>query len=135
MRIVFFLLLSVVCMSCNNTHESIDLDYSNHSAQLVISNQRLRLGKVNRQKEKSIKCTFMLKNDGNEDIIIEKIDVSCGCISIEKYPHSIAPKKMEVLIAMLNTTNQRGFLNKSICIKSNATNSMELIRIKGEIID
>lgn len=47
----------------------------------------------------------------------------------------ITPQKSIILNIKLNPNNLKGYFNKVIYINSNADNPLELLRIKGEIIE
>lgn len=121
----FFLILSSCKESVNPANSS--------KGYLTIKNARHSFGKIKNNKVKEIKCYFVLANTGKNNIVIEKIDVSCGCIATEIPSYTIMPGKSQKLAVKINTKNKNGIFNKSIFIKSNAENSLEIIRVKGEI--
>jgi len=134
---VFFIILFAVCLAaCNKTEKSsilFDKSFNNHSkGYLLIESSKYNFGVINK-KQKNVHCQFKLKNIGKKSIIINKIDVSCNCVSIIKYPKLIAPNETQILYVNVNTKNQSGYFNKVIYINSNADNPLELVRIKGEI--
>ena len=76
-----------------------------------------------------------LINDGNDTITIKKIDVSCGCISAMPESMIIPPHKNTILHIRLNLYNKNGYFNKVVFINSDADNCLELLRIKGDILE
>ena len=62
---------------------------------------------------------FIVKNEGNEDLIIERIRVSCGCVKTGISTKLIKPGKSAELKAIFDTTGYDGKVEKDIYIKSN----------------
>lgn len=128
------LVCSMIIISCKNMSKA-DLTHNTNNAtsHLEIESSKYSFGKVSRSKQKKILCPFTLINTGSKLLVIQKIDVSCSCVSIKAYPKVIPPKKSKNLFVEINTEKQLGVFNKAIFINSNADNSLELVRIKGEI--
>lgn len=76
---------------------------------------------------------FEIKNSGKLPLVIAKTDVSCGCLSVDCPKDPILPGKKTRLTVHIDTRAQEGRFNKTVFIKSNADNDVELIRIIGEI--
>lgn len=90
-------------------------------------------GTVKSAKVPALTIDFGFENKGDSPLIILKADVSCGCLSV-KYPREpIYPGGKSKLTVSVDLKNQNGFFNKTIFIKSNAVNDLELIRIKGTV--
>lgn len=102
-------------------------------AHLEINNPRYSFGVIHKSGQKHILCPFKLKNTGTKHLVIQKIDVSCNCISILEYPKTIAPSETKNLYIQINAEKQLGYFNKVVFLNSNADNALELLRIKGEI--
>lgn len=126
---LLFLLLLTSCSEPSNHVEGVS------SGHLYIENKVQSFGKVNKNKTKEIKCYFPITNTGDSTIVINKLDISCSCISAEISSKNILPHEQEIVTVKINTTNRLGVLNKSVFIKSNADNSVEIIRVKGQILD
>ena len=62
---------------------------------------------------------FIVKNEGNEDLIIERVRVSCGCVKTSISTKLIKPGKSAELKATFDTTGYDGKIEKDIYIKSN----------------
>lgn len=103
---------------------------------LQVKDSRYILGEVLKSKGDSIEFIFNLKNCADSLIIIKKVDVSCGCISIIESPDSIFPNMNAKLKGVVNIKNQHGHLNKSIFVNyGRRRNSILLLRIIGDIIE
>lgn len=62
---------------------------------------------------------FTMKNEGNKELIIERIRSSCGCVKTSISSKNIKPGKSAELKATFNTTGYEGKMEKDIYIKSN----------------
>lgn len=81
------------------------------------------------KKEFSVEIT----NTGKTPLVILRTDVACGCIKATYTEYPIKEGEKGIINVEINTTNQEGYFNKSIIVKSNASNSPGIIRIKGFI--
>lgn len=90
-------------------------------------------GKIDLNTTSIIPVNVEVENTGKKPLIIYKADVSCGCVSVE-FPHKpIQAGKTAIVYIKINTKEQNGYFNKTVFIKSNASNDVELIRITGQI--
>ena len=62
---------------------------------------------------------FTVKNEGDEELIIETVRVSCGCVQASISTKNIKPGKSAELKATFNTAGYEGKVNKDFYIKSN----------------
>lgn len=122
--------------SCNNSYKAEQKHNTNNTiGHLEIESSKYSFGKVHKSNQKNILCSFTLKNTGAKLLVIHKIDVSCSCVSIKTYPKVIEPNESKTLYVEISTKRQLGVFNKVIFINSNADNPLELVRIKGEILE
>ncbi|MBA7530383.1 hypothetical protein ES705_22586 [subsurface metagenome] len=100
--------------------------------QIVISEEEWDFGLV-KPGEKPTHI-FTIKNEGNEDLIIERVWVSCGCVQTSISTNRILPGKSTELKATFNTVGYEGKLEKLIYIKSNDPEEPEKkIKVKVDI--
>lgn len=138
---VLFFLLFVFFLSCNNITDDRKSNVStekqiienNNEACLIIKNKKYNFGKISREKYPCLDLDFELKNTGKTPLVISKIDVSCGCLSVSYSKFPINPDKETKLTVHIDTKKQYGFFSKVIFINSNAKNNLEIIRITGEV--
>lgn len=102
-------------------------------AYLSLDKTKYDFGKIKRQKTPYLAIDFEIENIGKKPLIILKTDVSCGCLSVDCSKKPILSGKKIKLTVNIDTKNQNGEFNKTIFIKSNADNDIELIRIVGRI--
>jgi hypothetical protein len=71
------------------------------------------------QQEKTLEKEFMVRNLGNEDLVIESVSTTCGCTVAEGYSKVIKPGGSTPLRVKLQTRTTSGRLSRSVLIKSN----------------
>ena len=77
---------------------------------------------------------FIITNKGTEDLLIERVWTSCGCVQTSIFTTRILPGKSAELNAMFNTAGYVGMLEKIIYIKSNDPEVPEKkIKVKVDI--
>jgi hypothetical protein len=77
---------------------------------------------------------FTITNKGNEDLIIERVWASCGCVQTSISTNRILPGKSAELKATFDTVGYEGKLEKLIYIKSNDPKEPEKkIKVKVDI--
>ena len=90
---------------------------SSESPKLLISEEEWNFGLV--KPEEKLTHIFTIKNEGDEELILERIWVSCGRIKTSVSTKRISPGKSAELKATFDTTGYEGKVNKDIYIKSN----------------
>ena len=62
---------------------------------------------------------FIVKNTGGQDLLIDRVRSSCGCLDASISSRKISPGESTELKATFDTTGYRGKVKKDIYIKSN----------------
>jgi hypothetical protein len=102
------------------------------SPQITISEEEWDFGLV--KPEEKPTHVFTIKNEGNEDLIIERVWASCGCVQTSISTKRILPGKSAELKATFNTAGYEGKLEKIVYIKSNTPEEPEKkIKVKIDI--
>jgi len=76
---------------------------------------------------------FQFTNTGSVPLIIRDVNASCGCTSPSWTKEPILPGKTGFIKATFNPKGRRNNFNKTITIKSNAENSVVVLKITGNI--
>lgn len=76
---------------------------------------------------------FVFKNTGNAPIVITNVKGSCGCTVATKPEKPILPNEIGE-IKVKYATNRLGKFSKDITVRSNASEAMKVIKIKGNVI-
>jgi len=78
-------------------------------------------------------CFFEFTNDGKEPLILQKPQSSCGC-TVPTWPKTpILPGEGEKIKVTYNT-KKVGSINKTVTVRSNASNNVVVLRIKGRVV-
>ena len=92
-------------------------------------------GYVRSEDVKAISHTFVLRNKGEETLLINKVRPSCGCTSAAASANQIAPGATATVTATLNPKGKSG--NQTITVRVNSndpTNSSQVLRMSGTIL-
>lgn len=76
------------------------------------------------------KSNFIIKNRGNNPLVIEDVNSSCGCTSVTYSKEPIQPNK-ELILAVTYKAEQLEHFNKTITVYCNVENSPIILRISG----
>jgi len=74
---------------------------------------------------------FQFTNTGNEPLVIQKAQASCGCTTPHYSKDPVLPGKDGVVMASYNTNGRPGPFTKTITITSNA--GTKVVTIKGTV--
>jgi len=77
---------------------------------------------------------FIFHNMGKKDLVIEKIETTCGCTTPEWSQKPVPPGGEGVVKILFNSSEQRGLQNKSIRILSNARNNEILLAVTANVV-
>ena len=133
MRYLFSLQLIIIFICCNKQDKKISSALIENGASIsVIGDETLDFGQI--VEGEKVDLEFSLKNSGTGDLIISKINASCGCTQIE-YPKDIIKISDTFKIKITFDSEDRlGKQTKKITIVSNATPNVKVLTIKGTIL-
>ncbi len=104
------------------------ISFSINAQEFKFEKETINYGKI--EKDSNGERVFIFTNVGDEPIVIQRIQSSCGCTVPKKPEKPIMPgEKGEIKVSY--ATNRIGGFSKSITIYSNAKNPKKVIRIKG----
>jgi hypothetical protein len=87
-------------------------------------------GKIKEDSENN--ASFIVTNTGKSPLIIEKVDVSCGCTTAKKPEKPIAPGKSDKIeIVFHPKVGQLDDQNKTVTISANTDPVIEVLNIKA----
>ncbi|WP_258104900.1 DUF1573 domain-containing protein [Marinoscillum sp. MHG1-6] len=81
-----------------------------------------------------VEYTFKYKNTGTEPLLLASVRTTCGCTAPNWSRDPLAPGESADLIVRFNSTGKMGMQNKVITINSNATNSIEKVKITANVL-
>ncbi len=94
-----------------------------------IERTSISLGNFNWKKEQI--TTFVLKNTGNKPLVIEDVNTSCGCTSVEYSKEPTQPGK-EIALNVTYKADHPEHFNKTITVYCNAETSPIVLKISGD---
>lgn len=100
---------------------------------LVFENSNYDFGQIS-QGEK-VTYTYRFTNTGESDLIIAKVEGSCGCTVMKGWPkHPIKPGGNGKIDVIFDSAGRRGKQNKSISVVANTLPSTTVLKLEGEIV-
>jgi hypothetical protein len=106
------------------------ISFSMNSQEFKFEKETIDYGKI--AQSSNGERTFVFKNIGEQPIIINKIQSSCGCTVPEKPEKPIMPGEQGEIKVSYDTKRMGGF-SKQITIYSNAKTARKIIKIKGYV--
>ena len=102
---------------------------------IVFVNKIYDFGKI-QEENGPASTTFEFTNNGSEPLILSEVRASCGCTTPDWTKEPVAPGEKGFVKATYNAKGRPGVFEKSITVKSNATEGNEsvVLTIKGEVI-
>jgi len=82
-----------------------------------------------------VEHTFTFTNTGNEPLVIERVDVTCGCTTPSWTKEPVMPGKKGTITAKFNSAGKMGQQKKPITIHSNAADGMARVYIVTNITE
>ncbi len=77
---------------------------------------------------------FHFTNVGNKDLVISRVHASCGCTASEYPTQAIKPGKGGQVKVKFDSSNRKGFQNKTITVSTNGIPASHMLRIKANVI-
>lgn len=78
---------------------------------------------------------FSFINTGDQDLIIKKVQSSCGCTIPKKPSEPISPGEKSEIIVEYDTKNRQGPFRKTITVTTNVENNpIVALKIKGTVL-
>ncbi|MFD2244664.1 DUF1573 domain-containing protein [Pontibacter ruber] len=80
-----------------------------------------------------VEHTFKFTNTGNQPLVIERVDVTCGCTTPAWTKEPVMPGKTGFVTAKFNSAGKLGQQKKSITVHSNAADGAAYVYIVTNI--
>lgn len=137
MKYIYILLTVLIVTGCSRTSQDKDAGQnveSHTGAYLKINQSHYDFGEIDKKETPVINADVEITNQGKIPLVISKIDVACGCMSVDTPKEPILPGQSKTITVTVTTKNQTGTFNKAIFINSNSEDeAVKLFRIMGEI--
>jgi hypothetical protein len=79
------------------------------------------------------KIVFKFENCSKKLVQITSCVPSCGCTMAQCPPKPILPSSKDSIIVVYNSEDKYGFFQKSIEVKNNTSDSVIVLKIRGEV--
>lgn len=100
---------------------------------ITFEKNTIKLGDIH--PEEKYERIFTFTNTGDEPLIIIDTETSCGCTVVGFPKEPIMPgKKGEIKVDYIPKKKTKGFISKSVTIKSNAKNSPAYVYFQGNVV-
>lgn len=128
----FIILLSLFLLfSCSKT-KSPFFNSKKDEAGVLIEKRIIDIGKIHSKNNGFLYQTFKLQNKENRPLIIQRVNVSCGCLSVVKYTnYPVKYDSIAIIQIRIDPQKVNGTFQKNIFVETN-TESVILLKIKGE---
>lgn len=103
-----------------------------NNAQLSIAETSYNFGTI-AEADGLTSHTFLVKNTGNDPLVITRVTASCGCTQPEWTKSPIAPGKTGEVKVTYNPKGRPGPFYKTISVFSNGTKGRHTLSIKGNV--
>jgi hypothetical protein len=87
------------------------------------------------EKGGSVNFDFVLTNNSDEQLLIDNVEASCGCITPSWTRTPIEPKKSRTITVSYNPNGQRGSFIESVSVYTNFSPNPFMLQISGEVTD
>ena len=126
-------LLSSVSFLCGNGSRRADSTKADTTlyAQIEFDTAVFDFGTILQGEQ--VGTTFTFKNVGKADLIIQKVETSCGC-TVPEYDRSpVAPGATGTIRVRFDSDNKEGAQYKTIKVKSNSKDNIFELVLKGNV--
>jgi len=129
---IFSLFCTVSCTNFNSPNE-VNISLIESGAEVtVLEGETIYFGEITEGEK--IDLEFKIQNSGTGNLIITKATASCGCTQLE-YPKEIIKQGVtEVIKVTFDSEGKLGKQTKKITLLTNATPSIKILTIKGEVV-
>jgi len=77
---------------------------------------------------------YKFRNEGTKDLLIVKVNASCGCTVVDYPDDPIPPGEGGVLHVTFNSTAKKGYQNKKVTVMANTQPSNTILWVKANVV-
>lgn len=111
----------------------LSLSAMSQKAVISFDTKSYDFGKINEEDGK-VTYVFDFTNTGSTPLVVTHVQASCGCTTPSYTKEPVEPGQKGSITVTYNPAGRPGVFNKSITVKSNATEEQLVLTIKGEVI-
>lgn len=136
---LLILFAATTLLSCNQkgTEKSSDpgkqqIIQSDNAPVIRFKKEKYHFGTI--KNNEKVTAIFDFENIGAQPLIVQKVDVTCGCTSPDWTKHPVESGGNGSITVVFHPKGITGTFSKSIFVKSNAENNVVLLKIEGDVI-
>jgi hypothetical protein len=134
--VLIAILTAIVGYACNNNPagsvKPSNQIVSTDTAVISFREYEHDFGKITEGEK--VACIFTFGNSGKGNLVISSVTSSCGC-TVPKYDTKpISPGGTGIVEVVFDSSGRNGRQTKTITVMSNASKSIVLLKISGEVI-
>jgi hypothetical protein len=146
-KILFFILITVLVYGCgagNQDKNNLPADLVKTPTSASGADQGRAMPRIAFEEEvhdfgrviegEKITYAFKFTNDGKAELLITDVKSSCGCTVAEFTKEALKPGERGLVKITFDSSNRKGFQNKSITVISNTIPSTTVLKIKAQVI-
>lgn len=123
----------VISANIQEDFSSLSPEQRNNAPAIEFSNTTFNFGKLTQGEKVDHEYTF--KNNGKSDLLIRKVNASCGCTAILMDKMIVPPGQSSSIKASFNSAGKSGAQNKTITVITNdPTNPRVILWVKGDVV-
>lgn len=111
----------VLSVSCTVT----ELAYADSGPKAIVPQHEFNFGSV--PQGQKVEHEFVLRNTGDQDLVIQRIAPSCGCTAAAMSASAVKPGASEKIKVSFNTAGFYGTKTKSVHVLTNSRETPELV--------
>ncbi len=132
----FIITLSIILVTALLGCKNGDNSQTNNSNEIMpfvhIETTTHNFGKILQGEE--VAYTFIIKNIGNDDLILRNVKSSCGCTTSKVTTEPIKPGHTGSVELVFDSTGRKGKQTKSVTVWTNAKPMSYNLKITAEIV-
>ena len=120
-------------ISCKQGSSTAETKSTDTITSIEFENKNYAFGQI--VKGQVVEHSYIFKNTGNIDLIIEEVDPSCGCTTPEWTKEPVKPGETGKIIVKFDTQHQSlGNKTKQVAVYSNTSPSRNLLQFTAQVV-
>ncbi len=135
--VILFIVAIAICSACNNaanqqTENTDTTTVANGMAEIQFEQLFYNFGSIYQGEQ--VSYTFKFKNTGSANLIIERVETTCGCTASEYNREPVKPGTSGEIKVKFDSSGKSGKQFKTVIITSNTEPKRVELVMEGEVI-
>jgi hypothetical protein len=143
-QLFFIAFLPLVLLACKQGADKVGSDHLNfpssangqlpeHLPEITFKDSIFDFGTI--LEGEKVSYTFEFENTGDADLVLVRVETSCGCTAPKSWPREpIAPGETGQIEVTFDSNQKTGFQNKSIQVVANTYPATNQLFMTGEVL-